>query len=42
VVEHLTNLHALGDCPFTFFAVPAPVRGAGTFPVRAFAAVVAR
>jgi kynurenine formamidase len=38
VVEHLTNLDALGDRPFTFFAVPAPVRGMGTFPVRAFAA----
>ncbi len=39
VVEHLTNLGALGDRPFTFFAVPAPVRGMGTFPVRAFAAM---
>lgn len=39
VVEHLTNLDALGDRPFTFFAVPAPVRGMGTFPVRAFAAM---
>ncbi|HEX6098928.1 MAG TPA: cyclase family protein [Thermoanaerobaculia bacterium] len=36
VVEHLTNLSALADRPFTFFAVPAPVRGMGTFPVRAF------
>ncbi|HEX2123041.1 MAG TPA: cyclase family protein [Thermoanaerobaculia bacterium] len=39
VVEHLTNLAALGGRPFTFFAVPAPVRGMGTFPVRAFAAL---
>jgi kynurenine formamidase len=39
VVEHLTSLHALNDRPFTFFAVPAPVRGMGTFPVRAFAMV---
>lgn len=39
IVEHLTNLDALGDRAFTFFAVPAPVRGMGTFPVRAFAAV---
>jgi arylformamidase len=39
IVEHLTNLEALGDRPFTFFAVPAPVRGVGTFPVRAFASV---
>ena len=36
IVEHLTNLDALADHPFTFFAVPAPVRGMGTFPVRAF------
>ena len=36
IVEHLTNLEAL-EGPFTFFAVPAPVRGMGTFPVRAFA-----
>jgi arylformamidase len=39
VVEHLTNVGALPDRPFTFFAVPAPVRGMGTFPVRAFAAI---
>lgn len=39
VVEHLTNLHALEDRPFTFFAVPAPVKGVGTFPIRAFAAI---
>jgi arylformamidase len=39
VVEHLHNLSALGDRPFTFFAVPAPFRGMGTFPVRAFAVV---
>ena len=40
VVEHLTNLDALGDAPFTFFAVPPRVRGMGTFPVRAFAATL--
>jgi kynurenine formamidase len=39
IVEHLTNLSALGDHPFTFFAVPPPVRGMGTFSVRAFASV---
>ena len=39
VVEHLTNLDAIGDRPFTFFAVPPRVRGMGTFPVRVFAAV---
>jgi len=37
IVEHLTNLDALGDRDFTFFAVPPRVRGMGTFPVRAFA-----
>lgn len=37
LVEHLTGLGALVDRPFRFFAVPAPVRGLGTFPVRAFA-----
>jgi kynurenine formamidase len=37
VVEHLTNLASLHGQHFTFFAVPAPVRGMGTFPVRAFA-----
>jgi len=37
VVEHLTNLGALPDRGFTFFAVPAPVKGMGSFPVRAFA-----
>ena len=39
VVEHLTNLEALAGKAFTFFAVPAPVRGVGTFPVRAFAVI---
>jgi len=39
IVEHLTNLDALTNQAFTFFAVPAPVRGMGTFPVRAFAVV---
>ncbi len=37
VVEHLSGLDALVGKPFRFFAVPAPVRGFGTFPVRAFA-----
>lgn len=39
LVEHLTGLGELVDLPFRFFAVPAPVRGMGTFPVRAFALV---
>jgi kynurenine formamidase len=37
IVEHLCDLHQLGNDPFSFFAVPVRVRGLGTFPVRAFA-----
>jgi kynurenine formamidase len=37
VVEHLTGLEQLPLSGFRFSAVPAPVRGMGTFPVRAFA-----
>jgi kynurenine formamidase len=37
IVEHLTNLGALPDAGFRFFAVPPKVRSFGTFPVRAFA-----
>ena len=39
IVEHMTNLAALPDTGFRFFAVPPPVRGMGSFPVRAFARV---
>jgi len=39
IVEHLTNLGALPDGGFRFFAVPPKVRAFGTFPVRAFARV---
>jgi kynurenine formamidase len=40
IVEHLRGLEQLvGAGPFTFTAVPVPVRGMGTFPVRADAAV---
>jgi kynurenine formamidase len=39
IVEHLTNLAALPDADFRFFAVPVKVRGLGSFPVRAFAIV---
>jgi len=39
IVEHMTNLGALPDSGFTFFAVPPRVRGMGSFPVRAFARV---
>lgn len=37
VVEHLARLDQLPDTPFEFFAIPAPVVGMGTFPVRAVA-----
>ena len=39
IVEHMTNLAALPDAGFRFYAVPVKVRGMGTFPVRAFAEV---
>ena len=39
IVEHLCNLGALPEAGFRFFAVPVKVRGMGSFPVRAFAAV---
>jgi kynurenine formamidase len=37
IVEHMTNLAALADAGFRFFAVPPRVKGMGSFPVRAFA-----
>ena len=39
IVEHMTNLAAVPDSGFRFYAVPVKVRGMGTFPVRAFAEV---
>ena len=39
IVEHLCNLDALPATGFKFFAVPAPVKGMGSFPVRAFAII---
>ena len=39
IVEHMTNLVALPDNGFRFFAVPPKVKGMGSFPVRAFALV---
>ncbi len=39
IVEHMTNLGALPDTGFRFFAVPPRVKGMGSFPVRAFARV---
>ena len=41
ICEHLTNLAALPVDGFRFSAVPVKVRGMGTFPVRAFAAIQA-
>lgn len=39
IIEHLTGLGELVGRDFRFFALPAPVRGMGTFPVRAVAIV---
>jgi kynurenine formamidase len=39
IVEHLCNLDLLPASGFKFFAVPAPVKGMGSFPVRAFAII---
>ena len=37
VCEHLTSLDAQPGSGFRFSAVPPPVAGFGTFPVRAYA-----
>ena len=37
IVEHMTNLGAVPDRGFRFYAVPPKVKGMGSFPVRAFA-----
>jgi kynurenine formamidase len=39
ICEHLCNLGCVPDSGFRFSAVPVKVRGFGTFPVRAFAAL---
>ena len=39
IVEHMCNLGALPLSGFKVFAVPAPVKGMGSFPVRAFAII---
>lgn len=39
IVEHLCGLEVLPPSGFRFYAVPVKVKGMGTFPVRAFAAV---
>jgi kynurenine formamidase len=41
IVEHLRGLAVLPERGARFFAVPPKVKGFGTFPVRAFAAVEA-
>ncbi|MGD9044669.1 MAG: cyclase family protein [Desulfobacterales bacterium] len=39
IVEHMCHLEALPAQGFRFFAIPAPVKGMGSFPVRAFALI---
>ena len=39
IVEHMCHLDVLPAEGFKFFAVPAPVKGLGSFPVRAFALI---
>jgi arylformamidase len=39
IVEHMRGLDELPDDGFTFTAAPVKVRGMGTFPVRAYAAL---
>ena len=39
IVEHLRGLEQLPDRDFLFTAVPPKLKGVGTFPVRAFAAI---
>ncbi len=39
IAEHLCNLGSVPDEGFTFTAVPPKFKGAGTFPIRAFAKV---
>lgn len=39
IVEHLTRLEELPDEGFRFSAVAAPIRGMGSFPVRAYAQI---
>jgi kynurenine formamidase len=39
IVEHMTGLEQLPADGFRFHAVPAPVAGMGTFPVRAYAVI---
>ena len=41
IVEDLRGLEALHGKPFRFFAMPLPVRGAASMPVRVFAEILA-
>jgi arylformamidase len=41
IVEHMTNLGAVPVEGARFSAIPAPIRGTGTFPVRALAMILA-
>lgn len=40
IVEHLCNLGMLPASDFRFHCAPAPFRGVGSFPVRAYAVIV--
>lgn len=40
IVEHLCQLHLIGDRPFSFYALPPKMKGVGTFPVRAMAEII--
>jgi kynurenine formamidase len=42
IVEHLTNLDRIPADGFRFHCAPAPFRGLGSFPVRAYAVTSAR
>ena len=39
IIEHMCNLRELPETGFRFTAVPQKIRGVGSFPVRAFAAL---
>lgn len=39
IIEHLCGLNCVPESGSKFFAVPVKIKGLGTFPVRAFAAV---
>lgn len=42
IVEHMCHLKELSNKDFLFYAVPPKIKGFGTFPVRAFAEIVAK